>query len=242
MYLHYTTRNDTDAMVTIEVNPEADMLAEDAQWMLWAYAPLSASAPTEDELERIRSLVLELEACLELAHGAVFAGRRFVEGWAEIYFYALFTKGAEKTFREAFAGYGFAWIEYGAFRDARHTFYHENLAPDAFADAQIKSREIIDQLRAAGDTLERPRRVEHYLFFQTASAMRRTADHLAAHLQSDNRIETGLEARDEYAHGLMIELEHACTLAVLEDVVHPLVETALRDHGVYLGWSTEMAV
>lgn len=241
MYLHYTTCDDTDATVTIEVNPGADTLAEDAEWMLWAYAPLSASDPTEHEQEALRSVVTELETRLELAHGAVFAGMRLVEGWAELYFYAVFAKGAETKVRDAFAKHGFPPIEYGTFRDAKHAFFHDNLAPDAFADAQLKSREIIAQLRAAGDDLAQSRPVEHYLFFQTASAMQRAADQLAAHMASALRMETGLEAEDEFAHGLMIELEHACTLDALEHAVRPLVDTALRDHGVYLGWSTEMA-
>ena len=104
---------------------------------------------------------------------------RLQEGWAEIYYYAAWSKGAEQQFRDVFKQHGYDRIEYGASRDTHQDFYHETLYPDAYELQQARSREIIAELAEAGDDLEAHRAVEHYLFFQTATAMQRAAAQLA---------------------------------------------------------------
>lgn len=242
MHVTYTTRNDEGLPVTIEANLDFEPPSDDTVWMLWAFAPLKSpdevqgcGAEERAELSRIRE---GLDDLLELRHGALYAGMRLQDGWAELYYYGVWGKGAEKLFRDRFKQHGYERIEFGTTRDTRHTFYHENLHPDAYAFQQAQSREIITELEAAGDDLDRPRPVEHYLFFQTETAMQRAALALA---EKADRIETGLHEEGQYAHGLMLEMTHACRPEVLEEVTAPLIEMAEQAHGVYRGWSTVMA-
>lgn len=239
MKITYTKRNDEQKVVWIEVNLDFSNAPEDTLWMLWAFAPLQSvgGVPDDAELERLAKVVLELEASLELSHGAEYAGMRIQDGWAELYFYAVFSKGAEKRFREAFRSQGYTQIEFGVSRDAGHAFYAEQLYPDVFEMQEAKSMQIIAELSDAGDVLETSRPVEHYLFFQTKSAMQRTAEKLA----EQGRVETGLSGEGEYPHGCMLELEHACTPEALKVVTIPLIEAAQKAHGSYVGWSTALA-
>lgn len=239
MKIGYTAQNEENKSVFIEANLDFGTQADDTQWMLWAFAPLKTSTESidSDEYKRLSALVSMLESSLELSHGAEYAGMRIQDGWAELYFYAVFSKGAERRFREAFREQGYPQIEFGASRDAGHTFYSEQLAPDVFELQQAKNRQIIDELAEAGDALDAIRPVEHYLFFQTRSAMQRTADALA----SQGRIETGLQEEGEYPHGLMIEIEHACTPEAVDGVSASLIESAQEAHGIYVGWSTTLA-
>jgi len=242
MNVTYTTRNDAGAPVTIEANLDFDPPSDDTVWMLWAFAPLrtpdASGGCSETERRALDAINATLGDVLELRNGALYAGMRIQEGWAEVYFYAAWSKGAEARFRDAFKQHGYTQIEYGATRDAKQAFYHETLLPDAFELQQGKSREIITDLAAAGDDLTVPRPVEHYLFFQTRTAMQRAALQLS---ETDGRVETGLEEEGRFPHGVMLELEHACTPEVLEEVTTPLIGIAQKEHGVYRGWSTMLA-
>jgi hypothetical protein len=243
MNVTYRTKNEANAPVTVEANLDFEPQSDDVVWMLWAFAPLKSfddAAGTCGDAERqtLDAIKTALSARLELRNGALYAGMRLQEGWAELYFYAAWSKGAERQFRETFKQHGYAQIEYGANRDTHHAFYHETLCPDPFEFQQAKSAAIIAELASAGDDLTRERPVEHYLFFQTRTAMQRAALSLAA---EGVRIETDLEEEGEYPHGLMYECTHACTPEALEAVSRPLIETVLEAHGTYLGWSTGLA-
>jgi len=243
MNVTYRTKNEADAPVTVEANLDFEPQGDDTVWMLWAFAPLKSFDEArgtcgEAERETLDTIKTTLGDALELRNGALYAGMRLQEGWAELYYYAAWSKGAERQFRDTFKRHGYAQIEYGASRDTHHAFYHDALYPDPFEYQQAKSAEIIAELAAAGDDLARERPVEHYLFFQTRTAMQRAAVSLAA---EGVRIETDLEEEGEYPHGLLYECTHACTPEALETVTMPLIETVLEAHGVYVGWSTGLA-
>jgi regulator of RNase E activity RraB len=241
MHVRYTTVNDENQPLTVEANLDFEPPSDDTVWMLWAFAPLktprSAGGCSDEEWQTLQEIQETLSEALELRNGALYAGMRLQEGWGELYYYAAWSKGAEQQFRDVFKQHGYDRIEYGTSRDTHQAFYHEELYPDAYELQQAKSREIIEELAEAGDDLSAPRPVEHYLFFQTRTAMERSA----ARLAGEGDIQTGLEGEGRYPHGLVLTKEHACTEAEVERVTCPLVELALNEHGFYMGWSTALA-
>lgn len=237
MIEHY--RSVTGEGKTIFTEVQLDLEAEDAEWMLWAFARLKTPEPagcSASERQTLANIRDELETKLELGHGAAYAGMKLQDGWAEFYFYAAWGKGAEKHFRDVFSRHGYPRIEYGTNRDAAHAFYFESLYPDGYELQQIKDREILRELEAEGDDPSVPRVVEHYLFFKTPSAMQRCAETL-----SYAEIETGLEEEGEYPHGLLLRLTHSLEPETLAGVTRPLIDAAEKEHGIYLGWSTTLA-
>lgn len=240
MNVIYTTYTDAGEPVTIEANLDFEPLSDDTVWMLWAFAPLKSPGGecSKEECETLDAIKTGLSKVLELRNGALYAGMRLQEGWAELYYYAAWSKGAEQQFRDLFKQHGYDRIEFGAKRDRHHTFFHDTLYPDAYALQQVKNREIMTELEASGDDLGVARPVEHYLFFQTQSAMQRAAMTLA---QEEGHIETGLKEEGRYPYGLMCEREHACTLETLEAVTNILIDLAEKEHGYYRGWSTVLS-
>jgi regulator of RNase E activity RraB len=242
MNVIYTTRNDENEPVTIEANLDFEPMSDDTVWMLWAFAPLKTSdgagGCAEEERRTLDAINATLGEVLELRNGGLYAGMRLQEGWAELYYYAAWSKGAEKQFRDVFKQHGYAQIEFGANRDAQQAFYYETLCPDAYELQQVKNREIIGELSRAGDDLSAPRPVEHYLFFQTSSAMQRAATQL---VEQQGRIETGLHEEGRYPHGLMLERVHDCRPETLEAETAPLIALADKEYGIYRGWSTVLA-
>ncbi len=242
MIERYHTLDEEGRRVHVEVDLDFDPISDDTVWMLWAFAPLAhpneTTGCTETEWETLREIRATLADVLELRNGALYAGTRLQDGWAEFYFYAAWNKGAEKQFRDVFKQHGYERIEFGANRDTHHRFYHETLFPDAYELQQIKSRDIIEALAREGDDLAAVRDVEHYLFFQTETAMQRCAMALA---ETGGRVETGLAEEGRYPHGLVLTLGHDCRLETLQERTRPLIEAALREHGTYRGWSTTLA-
>jgi regulator of RNase E activity RraB len=241
MHVRYSTLNEENRPVIVETNLDFEPASDDTVWMLWAFAPLKnaeeAGGCSAPEWERLEGIKAALSDRLELRNGALYAGMRLQEGWAELYYYAAWSKGAEQQFRDVFKQHGYDHIEFGASRDTHQAFYHETLYPDAYELQQARSREIIEALAEAGDDLAAERAAEHYLFFQTDTAMRRAA----AHLAEAGAVETGLEGEGRFPHGLALTLEHACTEAALADVTAPLIALAEKEHGFYMGWSTTLA-
>ena len=242
MHEYYRTVDEEGKPVVIEIDLDFDPVGDDAVWMLWAFAPLKTSdgegGCSDEEWQRLSEIKIGLADVLELRNGAQYAGMRLFDGWAEFYYYAAWNKGAEQQFRDAFKRYGYERIEFGAIRDTHHTFYHETLYPDAYALEQIKSRDIISELEEAGDDLSVPRPVEHYLLFQTEAAMQRCALELS---EAADAVETGIEAEGKYAHGLKLVYRHDCELETLERMTAPLIDAAVKEHGIYRGWSTVLA-
>ena len=241
MHVRYSTLNEENRPVTIEANLEFEPQSDDTVWMLWAFVPLKNAEDFTGcgaaEWESLGAIKEALTARLELRNGALYAGMRLQEGWAEIYYYAAWSKGAEQQFRDVFKQHGYDRIEFGATRDTHQSFYRETLYPDAYELQQARSREIIAELAEAGDDLGTERAVEHYLFFQTATAMQRAAVQLA----QEGAVDVGVEGEGRYPHGLVLTLNHACTEAELADVTAPLIALAEKEHGFYMGWSTTLA-
>lgn len=234
----YRGEDDEGRPFVIEV--ELDLETEDADWMLWAFVrlkqPLDGEVCSDEEWHMLGQIRNDLQERLELSHGAVYAGMKLQEGWAEYYFYAAWSKGAEKQVRDIFNRHGYTQIEFGANRDAKHAFYAETLYPDAYELQQIKDREVLAELEEEGDDLSKPRSVEHYLFFQTKTAMQRCAETL-----ENKEIKTGIEEEGDYPHGLMVRMKHSLEPDTLGKITHPLIDAALKEHGIYLGWSTTLA-
>jgi len=241
MHIRYSTLNEEHHPVTVEVNLDFQPLSDDSVWMLWAFVPLKsaddAHGCSTQEWQTLEEITQTLSTRLELRNGAMYAGMRLQEGWAELYFYADWSKGAEQQFRDVFKQHGYERIEYGASRDTHQSFYHDTLCPDVYELQQARNREISSELAEAGDDLALARPVEHYLFFQTETAMQRAA----AALSETGHVESGLQEEGRFSHGLALTMEHACTEAVLEEVTRPLIELCLKEHGHYMGWSTTLA-
>jgi regulator of RNase E activity RraB len=116
--------------------------------------------------------------------------------------------------------------------------YLERLYPEPYTLITIQNRDTIAALVAAGDDLSIPREVEHYLFFQTPTALERFANSMADHGYS---IKEHLnDDESDYAYGVTLVKMECITPEQVEESTSMLFELVLQDHGRYEGWSTVM--
>jgi uncharacterized protein (TIGR01619 family) len=242
MIEYYITTGEASAVMTelemdyIEMAPQ-----EERPWLLWAFLKMKEvdeqGFPTASELSTLHEVTLSLEEALGRELDAVYVGQKYAEGWLELYFYAPTAKKFQSIVTEhASSHYVF---DTGSARDAKWEHYRFRLYPDALMLQQIQSRDIIEELREAGDDLSQPREVEHYLQFQTEANAKRAGERLA--LEGFTFKEITYDSSEEYAHALTLTKEHVIDAPLLGELASTLIAAASKEHGLYAGWSTVLS-
>lgn len=242
MIEYYITTDEASSVMTeVEMDYIETAPQEERPWLLWAFFKMNEvdekGFPTASELSGLQAAAMSLEEALTSELDAVYVGQRYAEGWMELYFYAPTAKRFQTIVTEhASARYVF---DSGSSRDAKWEYYRYTLYPDALMQQQIQSRDIIAELKEAGDDLSRSREVEHYLQFQTEANAKRAGEKLA--LEGFAVKEISYDSGEEYAHVLTLTKEHCIDEELLEKLARTLTEAASKEHGLYAGWSTALA-
>ena len=232
----YETHNDEGGISRVEVDLSLiDNAPDDMRpWMLWLF--VQAPDGTDETFVAFRD---DLVTVLSSDIDAVYAGTITQEGWSELYFYADTSKKFENIVTTVLSRHTSYANERGSARDGKWEMYLERLYPQSFDLIGIQNRDTIAALLEAGDDLTLEREVEHYLFFQTPTALNRMTGILT---QSDYVLKELLsDEESEYAHGVSLVKVHAITPEIIEEITATLFEQVLQEHGVYEGWSTIMA-
>lgn len=223
-----------DENIPYRCDVELDLMEEAPQEerpiLLWLFVK------AEDVTEALESFTEDLKSTFTASLDAIFAGRVMKEGWAEFYFYAPQSKRFENLSSDVMSRHGGYVYERGSSRDSKWEMYIDNLYPDAYGLLSIQNRHTITALVEAGDDLNISREVEHYLFFQTKSAMERAVSQLASHGFEVKEYVTDDES--DYAYGVILIKNESITTEVVEETTTSLYESAIQEHGHYEGWST----
>jgi regulator of RNase E activity RraB len=232
----YEMSDDEDVPFRCEVELDlvGDAPLEEKPWLLWFFVKCD-----EPQGEPFRAFREDLENTLSASLNVSFAGALIKEGWIEFYFYAPSPKRFENLTSEVLARHGNYPYERGSSRDSKWEMYLERLYPDGYASLRIQNRRTIESLAEAGDDLSLAREVEHYLFFQTKSAMDRAVTFLSAH--GFELKESVKDEESDYAYGAVLTKIESITPEEIEETTALLYDTSLQEHGHYEGWSTVLA-
>jgi len=232
----YEMRDDENIPYRCEVELDLmdDAPLEEKPWLLWFFVKSD-----DPQGERFKAFREDLENTLSSSIGSVFAGTFIKDGWVEFYFYAPTPKRFENLTSEVLARHGNYPYERGSSKDHKWEMYIERLYPDGYAFLRIQNRRTIEALLEAGDDLNLPREVEHYLFFQTKSAMDRAVSFLSAH--GFELKESVKDDESDYAYGAVLTKNESIRADEVEETTALLYDTSLQEHGHYEGWSTVLA-
>lgn len=235
MIEYYTLVDEDDVSSRIEVDLSLIEKAPDVQrpWLLWLFVK-----EPDGENESFVAFRDELAEVLEDQMEAVYAGTITKDGWSELYFYGETPKKFENLTSDVMAQHAGYPYERGSSKDTKWEMYLERLYPEPFALIGIQNRDTIAALVAAGDDLNIAREVEHYLFFQTPTALERFATSMISYGYSTKEYIGCTE--DEYAYGVTLSKSQEVTPVHIEECTSLLFELVLQEHGRYEGWSTIM--
>ena len=239
---YYITNSD-ESSVKSEV--EMDFLDDAPQskrpWLLWAFLKLDdvtpEGFPTDDALKRVDEVTVKLNEKLAENIDAVSVGRKFEDGWVELYFYAPTAKKFEGIVAEVIDSNYVS--DTGSTRDAKWEHYLYTLYPSPLMLQQIQTRHVLNALEEAGDDFSKERVVEHYLGFLTEGHAKRVGQELYLHGFEEK--EVSYNSSEEYGNTLVITQTHKLDDELLEELAFLLITTAEKEHGIYVGWSSGVA-
>lgn len=217
----------------VELDLIDDAPQEERPWLLWLFVKA-------DEIsDPLEAFTRDLSNALETSLDAQFAGRVVKEGWVELYYYAPSAKRFENISTEVMTRHGGFAYERGSSKDTKWEMYLHNLYPDPYGLLSIQNRHTVQSLQEAGDDLNTPREVEHYLFFQTKTSLQRAISHLASHGYEVKEYVNDEES--DYAYGVVLVKTESINPEMVDEITTSLYESAMQEHGIYEGWSTVLA-
>lgn len=171
----FYTQVEDGHLVKIEVELQAEQNIMDMAIYPWLYtvfiklkSPQANGLADEDEEDFLYECKDRLALKLEEKEKAVYVGSKITDGWFEIYFYLEDPKGVENKTKDLIGAFGYKY-ESNSVKDKKWNLYEVTLTPSAKQLHHIQSRQIIEELLEEDDNLTKPREVEHYILFQTAS-------------------------------------------------------------------------
>ena len=210
-------------------------------WLAWAFLKLDiaeGTLPDADTIKKLEAVTTLLNTRLSQELDVVSVGHKYEDGWVELYYYGPTAKKFQAVVSEVV---GSQYImDIGSTRDAKWEHYLYTLYPDPLMLQQIQTRQVLDALSEAGDDFSKEREVEHYLGFLTEGHAKRVSEELYLHGFEEKTL--GYNSSEEYGNTLVMTQTHILDKELLEELAFLLMTTAEKEHGIYVGWSSEVAL
>jgi uncharacterized protein (TIGR01619 family) len=193
--------------------------------------------PQGDEFEKLERVEDELLAAMATT-GAVFIGRRSHGGQREFFFYGPRGDAARAAAAGVVDGYADREPSVDIADDAEWEFYFEELLPDVVEMRRVLDEMVIEQLVEAGDPLNVPRPVSHFIYFPDAASRDAFASSAAdAGFTTEAFDDDEPEPEDEdERYGVKLDREDAVDLDSINEVTTDLTLAAEEAGGRYDGW------
>lgn len=236
IYVTYVDEKPAVILVDIGVSKSAPLPQLPSLGWLWVHQnnPDEQGFPSDDENDALNDLEDLLTDSLNPTETR-YVGRVTTDGRREFYFYTSnfarfrdLATSAMKTKPE----YGF---EVDQADDAEWRHYQDVLYPSPEDFQQIRNQHIINQLEMAGDSLEEPRPVDHYVNFQSDQDRERfiTAAR-ALNYEAVSRPDRGADTEFPFAVGLL--RVDSVDPETVDRITFELWELAGQHNGEYEGW------
>jgi len=220
-----------DTRIEVDLSLTDEAPDQERPWLLWLFVKVPDG--TDMSFVTFRD---DLIHTLHTQIDALYAGTITKDGWSELYFYGSTSKKFENLTSEVMSRHNSYPYERGSSKDTKWEMYLEKLYPEPYVLIMIQNRETIAALIAAGDDLSVSRDVEHYLFFQTPTALDRFANSMQN--QGYSIKEHMNDPESDYSHGVTLVKNECITPEQVDESTSMLFELVLQEHGIYEGWST----
>lgn len=236
VYVTYVDEKPAVILVDISVSKIAPIVRLPNLSWVWVYLqnPDDDGFPTDEEDVRLNEIEDSLNDSIDLT-GTKYVGRVTSDGRREFYFYAENSQSFRESVSAAMqsvTGYRF---EIDETDDEEWRHYCDVLYPSSEDLQQIRNQHEITRLQEAGDSLTKPRPVDHFVNFKTTKDR---AEFIA--LAEDMGFEVASQpTRDdakEYPFSLGLLRVDAVDPETVDEVTFELWELAQHYHGEYDGW------
>lgn len=198
--------------------------------------PAEDGFSSESENETLNQIEDSLIESIVSNQNAIYAGRLKSGGRIQSYFYCEKTDGIEGTISEATLNYPSYNFQHNFSEERDWETYFEILYPQPLEMQIIQNGRVIENLQEHGDSLEKERQVDHWIFFKSAADRESFLDAI-----KDKGFEVA--GKDETSQN---DSPFTLQLSRLDKVDHESVDeyviylwqTAQEFNGDYDGWET----
>ena len=206
------------------------VLAEDEQ---------NAGFPDEEEVRVANRLQDQLIRSLEKSGQGIFVGSSTSFGQKNFFFYLTDSRHSEKIARQVLVSFDSRKTNIEVRGDFRWAAYFNVLYPSEKELDEIRNERVLSSLQDAGDPLQEPRSIEHWLRFPSIEQ----GSHFMKEAQEDGfkYLEMDTQAGGERPYVFHITRKDSIHIPYIHELTWGLREKAEKYDGVYDGWETVVA-
>ncbi len=190
-----------------------------------------------EEVERLYELETVIEQELTGAFAAVFAGKITTAGFRDLYFYAEHEYGIAGVLEKFKSGYPEYQLSGGVKNDPDWAVYREIIYPSGPELHTIMNRRILSQLKKYGDKHTKPRKVDHWIYFETEADRK---NFIAQVIEKGFIVENKETMPDKKPNPLKVKISRTDNVneVYINRLVLNLMQLAEENNGEYDGWET----
>jgi len=209
--------------------------------LLWVCIPLlhpdADGLLQKDELDRLVDLEQELAAAISARLDGVHAGKTTTAGIRELYFYSNSNSGFDSILIELKKQYPEYAISGETRPDAEWKVFWQVLYPGVEDMHIIQNRRVLRVLKEHGDKHTKPRRVDHWFYFQNDMDVQKFVTRVEQRGFAVEASET-LPNKPDYPIQVNISRVDNVNEDYINQLTDSLLQLAADCNGYYDGWET----
>lgn len=241
---YFARVNDAVSSIFVDLGIRRDVPLEKRPWLLWVFVAMQAPRPdglsSNEEAPKLAEIGESLAAMIGPVCGAQLVGRITGANERQFYFYAEDPAELEAAAARAMAAFDTYQYEAGSAFQPDWDQYVNLLHPSETNLQRMQNRRLLEVLAEGGDVHEVPRKVDHWLQFESNEARAACRETLLA-------IEFALE--DEFDSddpasawplSLVVSRVDSVDAHTINGITLELARLAGEHGGRYDGWECEV--
>lgn len=187
--------------------------------------------PTASESEILNKIEDTIEQRLK-AEGDIFGGVSKCASGVRWYFFPKNNDRSKAVVDEVMLAFKDYEYDIDILEDPEWGAYFDYLYPSIYDLKSMNNRKLVDTFEENGDLLERERRVDHWLYFETE----KHAKKCMKEFEADGWTQEDLQKTESGEYQLQIFKSHNIELHEVDQITWNLISTAEEHEGEYDGW------
>jgi hypothetical protein len=242
---YFARVNDAVSSIFVDLGVRPDAPLEKRPWLLWVWVEMQAPRPdglsSNEEASTLHEIGEALDAAVSPSCDGQHVGRITGSGRREFYFYAAEPGELDAAACRALKKFDTYKFETGSEFDSEWEQYIGLLYPSDSNLQRMFNRRVLEALEEQGDVHETPRKVDHWLEFQTPEARTSCRDTLIAiEFTLEDEFESE-EAGDAFPHSLVVSRVDCVDSHTINGITLELARVAGENGGRYDGWEAPAA-
>lgn len=166
-------------------------------------------------------------------------GRLTTNGTREFFYYAKKEKHSKIIDQHALAIFdknGYKIELSGIEEEEPWSFYYEFLYPNTYHFQHMSNRELVELLEKEKDQLEEPRKIEHWIEFETLDDLKAFEQDIQNENFKTEYVEP--ERNEDGSYSITISREDGVDYPIIDGVTDLIIEIAQKHNGEYDGWES----